>query len=340
MRIFRLSSGEIRALVRIIPRCSRVLPRRRTASLALLISLLLSLGIIACSGPAPTATRTPAAAPSPAADRSAMLILGSVNNDAQKTVKDMQPLADYLAQHVSQAGIRAGAVRVAPDLDTMVKLLQTGDIDLTFDTPYRAMVFAEKTGARSVLRSWKSGDVQYRSVIFVRTDSGLNSISQLNGHTIGFESDFSTSGYFLPLTYMLDKGIKAVQVNKADASVPADHVGYFFTGDDNNTLDAVLNKRLAAGAFDEPSFNQLKPEARAQLKIVAETIYVPRELVIVRSNLPAALEQQITTVLTGMNQTDAGRKALKKFSDTTQFDAFDPTALQELTRFYALLPQR
>ena len=56
---------------------------------------------------------------------------------------------------VGRLGIQQGKVVVAPDLATMMGYLETGQVDLYFDSPYPALTVYEGIGAHPLLRRWK-----------------------------------------------------------------------------------------------------------------------------------------------------------------------------------------
>ncbi len=157
--------------------------------------------------PPPSPTTTLQAPTTP----SKPLVIGDISDKPAKKVAQIQPLADYLATHLTDFGTGIGEVKIAPDMQTMVHWLQSGEVDLYFDSPYPAMVISDQSGAQPILRRWKDGVADYHAVIFTRTDSGLSSMSDLKGQMVGFEDSFSTSGYLLPAATLLETGLKPVE---------------------------------------------------------------------------------------------------------------------------------
>lgn len=109
----------------------------------------------------------PAAAPqtegrSPA---KAAIVLSEVSLIPTKKIRRYQPLADYLAANLGTFGIGEGRVVIATDLQAMIHMLQSGEVQLYFASPYPAMIVADRTGARPILRRWKSGVAEYHSLL-------------------------------------------------------------------------------------------------------------------------------------------------------------------------------
>jgi phosphonate transport system substrate-binding protein len=222
------------------------------------------------------------------------LVLGDISDEPTETIAAFQPLADYLA---AEQGRRHGIVAVAPDMETMAAWLASGQVDVYFDSPYPAMVVSELSGAQPVLRSWKGGQVTYYSVIFTRADSAIQSVEDLQGGTLAFEVPTSTSGYMLPLGYLVESGLRLVETQVGEAQVPADAIGYVFSESDRNSIQWVLAQRVDAAAVGVPDFREIPASVREQLRILAKTEVLPRQLVVVSPTLTPTEVEAITATL-------------------------------------------
>jgi phosphonate transport system substrate-binding protein len=112
--------------------------------------------------------------------------------------------------------------------------------------------------------------------------------------------------------------------------VSAKEVGYIFTNDDENTMAWVLPGKLPAGAMSED--NYLK-EARGEignLTVVGKTFSIPRNVVSHRKGLPQKLVTQIKDILINMAGSDEGKKALREFEQTSQFDEITAASAKHL----------
>lgn len=284
-------------------------------------SLSVLIGLVSCgsqSTPTQISTSTPSATPSP----QKAIVIADVSNNPAKKIKRFQPMADYLATNLSEFGIEVGEVKVASDLDTIGSWLKSGEVDLYFDSPYPAMIVSDKTGAKPILRRWKGGKPDYHTVIFTMSDRGIKSLDDLKGKMIGFDEISSTSGFLLPIAYLLNAGLKPVQKSPTNDVVAADEVGYVFSDDDENTIQWVISDKVAAGAIDVGTFLEVPEESRKAMTILAETEKVARHVVMVRADMEPEQVEAIKALLIGMDKTPEGKTILMEFEETAKFDDF------------------
>ncbi len=284
----------------------------------------------------PTSLSSPTPPATPVATKKTKkIVLGDISREPLKKIDRFQPLADYLAANLGEFGIGTGEVKIAPDIETMAKMLQSGEVDLYFDSLYPAMIVSEKSGAKLLLRRWKKGKSQYHTILFARADSGLTSLDDLQGKMIGLEEPYSTSGYFLPMVYLLKAGLNPVEKKRETSAVAEDRVGYIYTKDDENTIQWVVSGKLAAGAVDDRSFFRIPEETRTQLTILAETEKVARQVVLIWPGIERAQEEAIATLLVEMDETPKGEKILERFGETTKFDELPREAgWERMQEFY------
>jgi phosphonate transport system substrate-binding protein len=269
-------------------------------------------------------------------ENTGVIVLAEISDDPQKVINRTQPFADYLAANLGAFGIGAGEVKVVPDMETLATLLESGEADIAYDSLYPAMVLRNEAGAVPILRRWKDGVEEYHSVFFVLAESGIESLEDLNGKIIAFDEPSSTSGYVVPLDYLLEAGLNPVEKPSVEAAVAEDEIGFVFSNDDENTIQWVASQRVAAGVVDNTTFDEIPDEVKANLVILAETGAFPRQVVLVRSGMDPALQAAIIAVLIGMDETETGRAALDEFSDTAQFDEFPQGADAALTDMQAM----
>lgn len=256
-----------------------------------LIALLLA--VIGCSAEA-----APALAPTAAPAATQEIVLGKISDDPAEEISDWQPLADYLAANLSQFGIGAGKVKVAPDVETMAGWLATGQVDLFFDNPYSALTVSDQSRGQILVRRVKTDAEEKHAVIFTTAESGITSLDQLRGRLIAIEEPESASGFMLPVAYLVEAGLKPAHKTSLDAAVAADEVGYLFSLDDNNTALWVLSGKVAAGSVDNETFAEVKETNPTGLIILAETEPITRDqLGVISSKTDSTVTEAAKTLL-------------------------------------------
>ena len=253
------------------------------------------------------------------------ITVADISNNPAKKIQRFQPMADYLAARLADFGITAGEVKIAPDLDTMANWLKTGEVDICFDSPYPAMIVSDRSQAVPILRRWKGGQATYNTVIFGLKSNGIKSLADLQGKTIAFDEPYSTSGYLLPLVYLLEAGFNLVEKQNTAVKVSANEIGYVFSSDDENAIQWVISGKVAAAAVDTGTFAEIPATTRQEFNILTETEKVARHVVLVRAGMEPELQAAIKKILLEMEQTEAGKAVLEKFEQTAKFDDF-PTA--------------
>jgi phosphonate transport system substrate-binding protein len=304
---------------------------RASTKLALLVVVL---AVPAC-GRAPSGDGQPEIRPSPAP--AGVVILGSVSLDPGREYEVFRPFADYLAAHLGEVGIGTGKVVVTDSLSRMVEALRRGTVDIYIDSPFPVAFVCERGEARPILRRWKRGSETYHSVVFARSDSGIESADDLRGHVIAFGEPFSTTGFLLPKATLVSSGLKLVNYADSAAAIPSDQVGYVFSNDAENTLFWVLKNKVSAGAVNADYFAALAGSRIDELRIILSTEETPRNVVCVRSDLDPEVVRKVEEVLLAMNDEQLGQKVLRDFEQTTKFDRFPTGAARDLARVHQLL---
>ncbi len=250
------------------------------------------------------------------------LTLGGVFQDPRAPVEEhFRPLAAYVARKLSPSGDIKGAVLVAPNAAQMMKLLDEKQVDFYMESPYPTYLINHLGAATLLLRRWKGGMAEYRSLIFTGKESGIARLEELRGKIIAFEDPGSTSGYFLPKLFLLKKGFSVVEKPSLEAKVAAGEIGYTFGAVEKNVVSLVLQKRVAAGAFSNDDHASLDEKSKAAIAILGETESMPRHLVSVRKDLPEPVIKRLKEILLSMHQDEEGQKILRQTGNTTKFDA-------------------
>ena len=249
-----------------------------------------------------------------------VLAIGVVSDDPAGEIEAAQPFADYMVKQLSDLGIKQGTIVVTPDIETMIEKLKSGEVDLYYESAYGALAAYEDAGAVPLLRGWRKGVGEYHSIILVRKDSGITSVEDLKGKMLAFSEQKSTTGHFLPETYLITSGLTLSEQAAPTSTVPGDEVGYIFAGSPENMLASLMSGKVAAGAEEGAVYDDLTEEQNDQLAILAKTQDIPRSFLMASAKMNVSLRDRIATILKEAGNTEEGTAALKSMKQTAKFD--------------------
>ncbi|TXI48495.1 MAG: phosphate/phosphite/phosphonate ABC transporter substrate-binding protein [Lysobacter sp.] len=264
-----------------------------------------------------------------------VLVLGRISDDPKSHYEPLKRLLDYVVPRMRDVGIREGKVLMAKDAQQMASYLRRGQVDWVTETAATAVQLQERARAQPLLLTERNGVSRYRSLIFVRRDSGIGDLGQLRGRSIAFQNTASTSAYFVPAIELLRRDLALSLLLSPMDRPSGDSVGYVFARSELN-IGAWVHKRLVdAGAMSELDWNdpaRLPPTYRDDLLVIHTSDPIPRALEMTRSDLdPRVRERLIEVLMQAANDTQA-REPLKYFFRTTRFLPLDTPTRQGLER--------
>lgn len=274
------------------------------------------------------------------------LVIGAVSGKPDKHIKFSQPLANYLTERVYPSGGTIGKVKIAASLDELIAWFNTGQIDVTTETVFAALKIQQQADAEIVARRWKKGVAQYQSIFITHNESGIRTLDDLKGRKLLFEDKSSTSGFFLPASILIKRGMRLQFLQNFQQAVKEDHIGVLFASGQLNTSSElnmtawVYQKRVDAGAFSSLDWANPKhapPAMKKMLHYFAESQPFPRSLMLVRSTLPEEIKTRIQSALFEADQSDKGKNALRTYQKTKKFDALDQVTLTAIDEARELL---
>lgn len=268
-------------------------------------------------------------------DERHILVLGRISDDPKTHYEQLKPLLDYVVPRMADVGIREGRVLMARDPQQMASYLRRGQVDWVTETAASAMLLQDRGHAAPLLLTERDGVSRYRTVLFVRRDSGLTGLEDLRGRSIAFQNSASTTAYFVPVIELLRRGLP-VSLLLSPMDRPTDgSVGYVFARSELN-IGAWVHKRLVdAGAMSDIDWNnpaKVPPSYRNDLVLIHTTEPVPRALEMVRGDLDPKIRERLRQVLMEAASDPKAADALRYFFHTTRFLPIDAQTAQVLDR--------
>lgn len=262
-----------------------------------------------------------------------LLVLGRYSQEPRKHIGRLRAMADHLTGALAGDGVTAVDVLVVDSVDALRSMLREGKIDIISETPFLAFDLVDAGVADILLREWKGGVPEYRSVIVARRDGPVRDIADLTGRKFAFEDEESTSGYLAPRAALEAAGLVLAALRRPHDPVPDGKVGYAFARGEINVI-AWVNRGLAdAGSVSNLDWENPKdtPEnLKKDLVIIHETELFTRSLLLVRRGLDTRLKTRIRDILETMHETPEGRATLKSYFKVRMYDRLEGEALRGL----------
>ncbi|MFQ5526484.1 MAG: phosphate/phosphite/phosphonate ABC transporter substrate-binding protein [Thermoanaerobaculia bacterium] len=210
-------------------------------------------------------------------------------------LESVEPVTEYLKAELGRP-IEAFA---ATDYAGIVEALKAGSADAGFMGPLQYVIAHHQSGAVPILGELYNGAPTYVSHVFVRKDSGIESLEDLEQTSMAFVDPLSSSGYMFPLDTFLQAGLI-----ESPRSAEDFFRKIYFAGGDEQAIRAVLNKFVDAAGVGQYSVKLLRPEEREQLVAIASSRPIPSHCVVVRAELDAETASELQQALLGLNQGD------------------------------------
>ncbi len=268
------------------------------------------------------------------------LVIGKVSDDPRKHYRRLKPMVDYAVERMGDLGITRGEVRMARDNEQMVRYLREGRVDWVTETVFSSLLYRDRAGSEILLRKWKKGVPDYRTVFITRKDSDIHALADLAGHRLALEDPGSSTAFFLPLALLLDAGIEPVALEGTRAEIPAGKAGYVFAAEEINIAAWVYKGLADAGAYNDLDWENPDHTPRAfrrDLRIFHSSEPLPRALESVRGDLDPAVRERLVDILLAAHEDPAGRKALHAYQETARFDRIDAESRARIREVEGLL---
>ena len=209
-----------------------------------------------------------------------------------KLLGDIAAITNWLAEQIG-APVE-GFVTI--DHAAAVEALRNGDADISFMGALPFVLAEAEIGAVPLLSEVYRDAPSYTGRIFVRRDSGIETLADLRDKDIAFADPISESGYLYPLAEFVDAGLIAA-TNEADAFFGR----VFFAGGYQQAMQAMAEGLVDAAGASQYADLLLSPAQQAQVTWIAESDPIPSHVVIARPGLDAGLRARFVDAMLRLN---------------------------------------
>jgi len=221
-----------------------------------------------------------------------------------KQIERYEPLAGYLSKKIGQNITLKVLTRYGNIIDNFVSL----HLDAAFFGSFSYALAHSKIGVEPVARPVNmDGSSTYYGLIFVRKDSGIKSIKDMQGKRFAFVDSATTAGYLLPQAFFKKHGVEDYKTFFKET---------YFAGTHQHAIYDVLNKKAEIGAAKNTIFYRLAAKDRRlldELVLLARSPDVPENGLAVRKDIDNAIKLKLKQALINMHADPEGIDILKKF---------------------------
>jgi phosphonate transport system substrate-binding protein len=157
----------------------------------------------------------------------------------------------------------------------------------------------ELIGAEIILGEVYRGSSLYTGRIFVRKDSGITQLEDLQGKTIAFADPISESGYIYPLELFAQAGLL-----ERGGDPQSFFEAVYFAGGYQQAVQAVASGYADAAGASQFADLLMTPEQLEQVTWIAETDPIPSHGVLVRQDLDPARVEAFKQAMLQLNEPD------------------------------------
>jgi phosphonate transport system substrate-binding protein len=230
-------------------------------------------------------------------------------HNPRKLTEAYQPLIDYLNQHITDAQFELEASRDYPSYEVKFRDRKPA---LLLPNPWQTLE-AMKVGYRVISMAGDAAD--FKGIFIVRRDSGIENPIDLKGRIVSYPSPTALAASIMPQRFLHDNGININQ-----------DIENQYVGSQESSIMNVLLGTSAAGATWPPPwrlFQRDRPTEAVRLKVIWETPSLMNNSVMVRDDLPIAIGDQVSELIHGLHDSDAGRAILSGMATARFYPAND-----------------
>lgn len=222
-----------------------------------------------------------------------------------------QPLMDYLNARLQGAKLNLEASKDYAGFEEKYKQLRP---DFILPNPWQTLQ-AMKLGYTVIAQAGEAKD--FKGIFIVRKDGGIKKPSDLKGKAISYPSRTALAACIMPQYFLYTHGINV------DSDIENSYVG----SQESSIMNVYLNKTASGATWPPPwrAFQKEYPEKAAELEIAWETESLINNSVMVRSNVPPYIWEQVQKSLVELHNSDEGKAILgrmetKSFTPATDKD--------------------
>ena len=213
-------------------------------------------------------------------------------------------ITDYLSSKMAMNV----TTEIMPNYSEISVAFQEGSADAGFFGSFSYVLTHVQAGIEPIARPvWLNGSSTYQGYIFVRKDSDIQNVRDMQDKNLVLVDKATTAGYIFQRSYFKLNGIDNMDRYFARISFARSH---------DAAAWAVYTGEADIGGAKNHIFNSLRekyPDFKENMIVLAESPEVPSNGLAVSKNLNPAIKLRLKTLLLSLHENPEGRKVLKNF---------------------------
>jgi len=236
--------------------------------------------------------------------------------DPGKILRESQPLVAYLEK---ETGAKV-ELTVPTNYAAVVEAIANDQVDIAYLGGFTYVQASRRAGVVPLVQ--RERDRNFHSVFITQPGSGINSLTDLKGHTFAFGDVNSTSGHLMPEYFMRQSNVDPDVIAKA-----------FYSGGHDATALSVANNKVDAGALDETVFEKMTKEGKldpGKVKIFYTTPPFFDYVWAARKGIDPQLTERFSNAFLKLSAGDATHKQLLDLLGATKYERADNSDYDKL----------
>ena len=277
------------------------------------------------------------ASPSTVAESHEELVIGLIPEiNVFEQVRRYQMLADHLGAELGMP-VR---LTMLSRYGNIVERIAHKEVDAAFLGSFTGALASAQLEWIPIARPINLDDSStYWGYLFVRKDSGIANVEQMQGKRLALVEKATTAGYIFPVAYLREQGVADLDTYFSDVQ---------FWGSHDSAINAVLDGNADVGAAKNTIWELMSlesPRIESELEILATSPKVPSNGLLVSPSIAPQVRAKIRDTLLGLDKDPAAGAILetlraKGFVVTDQssyqpvFDLADQAGIDVATYVY------
>lgn len=226
-----------------------------------------------------------------------------------KLIQTYQPLMDYLNAHLQGVRMELEASRDYAAFEDKVR--ESGP-DFLLPNPVQTLL-AQKAGYRVIAMAGNPQD--FKGIFVVRKDSPLKQPTDLKGKVVSYPSPTALAAAIMPQYFLHTRGL----------DVQHEVTNRYVGSQESSILNTYMGHSAAAATWPPPwrMFQKDYPAEAAQLHVLWETPPLINNSVMVRRDIPFAIQHQVQALLLDLKTRPEGPGVLRTMETEAFFRADD-----------------